>query len=174
MNPKDFPDIHAIMDEVFAAAEDLRNAVASEIGLSSKKTPFVSWSEQRDYYPAYSYPPLNVYMTADRSMVFQFALAGFEEKNVSLEFKGDYMIFAANLPEAVETDDQVRFLKRRLKLKPVEEQKYYVPADRFAQESTKAVLKNAVLTVTVPAMEKVKEPSGFSIPISTKEEKTKG
>jgi len=44
MNQKDFPDIHAILDEVFATAEDIRNAVASEIGLGAGNGPHVSWS----------------------------------------------------------------------------------------------------------------------------------
>lgn len=168
-NPKDFPDIHAIMDEIFATAEDIRNAVASEMGLNAKKSPFVSWSEQRDYYPAYSYPPSNVFMTEDRAIVFQFALAGFEEKDVSLEFRGDNMIFAARAPEVLENEETVRYLKRRLKMKGIEEQKYYVPADKFAQEKTKAVLKNAILTVTVPAKERMEEPSGFTVPIMSQE-----
>jgi HSP20 family molecular chaperone IbpA len=168
-NPKDFPDIHAIMDEIFATAEDIRNAVANEMGLSGKKSPFVSWSEQRDYYPAYSYPPLNVYMTQDKSVVFQFALAGFEEKDISLEFRGDYMVFAAKAPEIAENDETVRYLKRRLKLKSIEEQKYYVPADKFAQEKTKAMLRQAILTVTVPAKDEVEEPQGFSVPIMSQD-----
>jgi HSP20 family protein len=171
MNPKDFPDIHGIMDELFATAEDIRNAVANEIGLGPRKAPFVSWSEQRDYYPAYSYPPLNVFMGSDRSMVFQFALAGFDEKDIHLDFKGDYLVFSAEVPGPTATEDQIRYLKRRLKLKNVEEQKYYVPMDKFAQEKTSAQLKNAILTVTVPAREQVEEPSGFSIPIVNKDVK---
>jgi len=108
-------------------------------------------------------------MTADKVMIFQFALAGFEEKDINLEFRGDYMIFSAKAPESADNLDNVKFLKRRLKLKSIDEQKYYVPADRFAQESTKAVLKNAILNVTIPAKETVEEPSGFNVPIVSHE-----
>jgi HSP20 family molecular chaperone IbpA len=166
MNHKDFPDIQEILDQVFSAAEEIRNAVASEMGFNDgAKGPHVHWTMYRDYYPAYSYPPLNVYMTADKSMVFQFALAGFGEKDVNLEFRGDYMVFSAKASAGSDAPDDVRYFKRRLKLKNIAEQKYYVPASKFNQEATTAVMKNAVLTVTVPPIEPVQEPGGKPINI---------
>lgn len=171
MKHKEFPDIQEILDQVFSAAEDIKNAVAHEIGLGEKTGPHVSWFEYRDYYPAYSYPPLNVFMNADRSMVFQFALAGFSEKDVNIEFRGDYLIFSANAPDGLDQSDGVRYFKRRLKLKSIGEQKYYVPASKFSQESTKAVMKNAVLTVTVPAKEEVREPASHTVTIVREENK---
>ena len=171
MKSKEFPDIQEILDQVFSAAEDIRNAVAHEIGLGERKGPHVSWFEYRDYYPAYSYPPLNVFMNADRSMVFQFALAGFSEKDVSIEFRGDYLVFSANHPDNAENGEGVRYFKRRLKLKSIAEQKYYVPASMFSQESTKAVMKNAILTVTIPAKEDIKEPAGHTVTIVRDETK---
>jgi HSP20 family molecular chaperone IbpA len=174
MHHKDFPDIQEILDQCFSAAEEIRNAVANEMGFGEPgKGPNVHWTMYRDYYPAYSYPPLNVYMTADKSMVFQFALAGFGEKDVSLEFRGDYMMFSAKAPAGAEPAEDVRYFKRRLKLKNIAEQKYFVPADKFSHEAATAVMKNAVLTVTVPPKEPAQEPAGKPINI-VREDATEG
>jgi HSP20 family molecular chaperone IbpA len=104
-------------------------------------------------------------MTADKSMVFQFALAGFSEKDITLEFRSDYLCFAAKTPEDFPREEGVRYFKRRLKLKAIAEQKYYVPAARFNQEATTAVMKNAILTVTVPAKDQAPESGGTTVHI---------
>jgi len=75
--------------------------------------------ENADYYPGYSYPPMNIYLTSERGMVFEFALSGFDEKDISLTFQGDYMVFSARWASRTAEDD-VRYFKRRLKLKDVE------------------------------------------------------
>jgi HSP20 family molecular chaperone IbpA len=111
---------------------------------------------------------LNVYLTEDKSLNFEFALAGFDEKNISLSFQGDYMIFSARIgdsPDAGETAENVHYLKRRLKLKDVEKQKYYVPQDKYAQEAVKAVFKNGILRVTVPPKEEPDQSDGVKIEI---------
>jgi len=164
MPHKDFPNIQDILDEVFSAAEEIRQAVSNEFGFGEAGKG-MDWFEYKDYYPGYSYPPLNVFLTADKSMVFQFALAGFSEKDINLEFRGDYMIFSATAPEHFEPSENVRYFKRRLKLKSIPEQKYFVPADKFDQDKVKAVLKNAILTVNVPAKEIVREADGKTINI---------
>ncbi len=165
MSHKEFPNIQEILDQVFTAAQEIRHAVVNEMGLGAHANMAEDWFENRDYYPSYSYPPLNVFLTADKSMVFQIALAGFAEKDVNLEFRADYMIFSANAPETFEPDDSVRYFKRRLKLKSITEQRYFVPAEKFNQENVKAVLKNAILTITIPAKEEIKEASGRPINI---------
>jgi len=94
---------------------------------------------------------MNVFLTADRTLVFEFALAGFDEKNIDLSFQGDYMIFSARIIVDQPVEENVRFFKRRLKLKDIDKQKYFVPADKFNQENVKAVFRNGILRITVPA-----------------------
>jgi HSP20 family molecular chaperone IbpA len=122
-----------------------------------------------DYYPNYSYPPMNVYMTADRSLIFEFALAGFDEKDISLSFQGDYMVFSAKLSEEQnadqDSDESVRYFKRRLKMKDIEKQKYFAPLDKYAQEQVKAVFKNGILKVTIPPKEEPDQNDGIKIEI---------
>jgi len=133
------------------------------------------FDENTDYYPNYSYPPMNIFMTTNRSMVFEFALAGFDEKDISLSFQGDYMVFSAAMPrpgsvsgetiQPTPPDEDLRYFKRRLKMKDIERQKYFVPLDKYAQEKVKAVFRNGILRVTVPPKEEPDQNDGIKIEI---------
>jgi len=182
-----YVDIGTMLDEIFEAAKDFgekmkefgpefgeqfrrgREGPGPMGGPGSPPRPN-PWSdmaqdENADYYPGYSYPPMNNYLTPERSLVFEFALAGFDEKDISLTFQGDYMVFAAKIGEAGQPEEGVRYFKRRLKLKDVEKQKYYVPADKFEQEKVKAVFRSGILKVTVPPKEETATPEGIRIEI---------
>jgi HSP20 family molecular chaperone IbpA len=98
-------------------------------------------------------------------MVFEFALAGFDEKDISLTFQGDYMVFSAKIGQDELPGDDVRYFKRRLKLKDVEKQKYYVPADKFAQDRVRAIFRDGILKITVPPKEESDTPEGIKIEI---------
>jgi HSP20 family molecular chaperone IbpA len=110
-------------------------------------------------------------MKSDRTMVFEFALAGFDEKDISLSFQGDYMVFSAKIAGEEEAADyqapeeNLRYFKRRLKMKDIEKQKYYVPLDKYAQEEVKAVFKNGILKVTIPPKEEPDQNDGIKIEI---------
>jgi HSP20 family molecular chaperone IbpA len=212
-NARSYLDLGEIFDDIFDAARDFRE----EFRRNFRRDPFVKhcFDENTDYYPNYSYPPMNIYMSADRSMTFEFALAGFEEKNISLAFQGDYMVFSAKIGAAAgeaegapgfgyegesgvpggasreygassghdggygeepgpadkmadygETEQESpRYFKRRLKLKDIEKQKYYVPLDKYAQENVKAVFKNGILRVTVPPKDQMSQSDGIRIEI---------
>ena len=169
-----YVDIGTILDEAFEAAkkfgENFQNIGSQGFGGGPDPRGPKSWfeggqDENADYYPGYSYPPMNIYLTADRGMVFEFALAGFDEKDISLTFQGDYMVFSAKINLEGIPDDGVRYFKRRLKLKDVEKQKYYVPADKFDQERVKAVFRNGILKVSVPPKDETETPEGIKIEI---------
>jgi HSP20 family molecular chaperone IbpA len=164
-------DLGKIMDEIFEAAEKVGNAFQENFDLDnlSEKLKF-KWDDSTDYYPTYSYPPCNVYMRPEKSLVFEFALAGFDEKKIDLEFRGDYLVFSAKLAEDVLHEEKVRYFKRRLKFKDVIEQRYYVPEDKFDRDEVKAVFKNGVLKVTVPPREEALKTGGVKIEIVKEEE----
>lgn len=183
---KMYVDIGSILDDVFEAAKDFGEKVKNfdpahegcgpnpmggfhanggAHGGAAGGAWFDSHTDDNaDYYPNFSYPPINIYLTPERSIVFEFAVAGFEEKNISLSFQGDYMVFSAKI-EVEPPLEGLRYFKRRLKLKDIEKQKYYVPADKFDQEKVKAVFRNGILKVTVPPKEETQANEGIKIEI---------
>jgi len=181
---KNYMDLGSIFDEIFDAAQEFKNEFSRNFNqCNGEKTGFGStpfgfgafaFDENTDFYPNYSYPPMNIYMSEDRTLVFEFALAGFDEKDISLSFQGDYMVFSAKLDagagspdgDALKmTDDNVRYFKRRLKMKDIEKQKYFVPLDKYAQEKVKAVYKNGILKVSIPPKEEPDQNDGIKIEI---------
>jgi len=186
---KVYMDLGTIFDEIFDAARDFSDEFQKNFdqfgnrfdtghgpfgekphfgprGPFSGNNPFsFNQDENVDYYPNFSYPPMNVYMTSERELVFEFALAGFDEKNISLSFQGDYMVFSATMTLETQGEEEVRYFKRRLKLKDIEKQKYFVPADKFAQEQVKALYRNGILKVSVPPKEDATVSEGIKIEI---------
>ena len=181
-------DLGNIFDEIFEAARDFHDEFRKNFnngcGCGERRTDGPSWifDENIDYYPNYSYPPMNVYMTADRNLIFEFALAGFDEKDISLSFQGDYMVFSAQVPPAAMSgssgddvtaslpDESVRYFKRRLKMKDIEKQKYFVPLDKYAQDKVKAVFRNGILRVSIPPKEEQEQNNGIKIEIVREED----
>lgn len=166
-----YVDIGSMLDEIFDAAKTIGDQVRDNFGPGKGPAPGANpWfhmdqDENADWYPTYSYPPMNIFMNSDRSIVFEFALSGFDEKDISLTFQGDYMVFAARIGLETAPEDGVRYFKRRLKLKDIEKQKYYVPADKFDQAAVKALFRNGILRVSVPPKEDQDAPEGVKIEI---------
>lgn len=174
-----YVDIGSMLDEIFDAAKTFGDQMKENFGPGTPHGPgpgpgqpphFAPWfnmeqDENADLYPTFSYPPMNIFMTADRSMVFEFALAGFDERDISLTFQGDYMVFSARISLDATPEEGIRYFKRRLKLKDIEKQKYYVPADKFDQAAVRAVFKNGILRVTVPPKDSAEAPEGVRIEI---------
>jgi HSP20 family molecular chaperone IbpA len=195
MKGKGYMDLGSIFDEIFDAAQNFQDELHNNFhrygnGFPGGR-PFEAFGkgffdENTDYYPNYSYPPMNIYMSGDRSLSFEFALAGFDEKDISLSFQGDYMVFSATIPPApppnspsdsqvfgpqAETvrqeaaEENLHYLKRRLKMKNIEKQKYYVPLDKYAQEKVRAVFKNGILKITIPPKDEPEQNEGIKIEI---------
>jgi HSP20 family molecular chaperone IbpA len=168
---KNYMDLGSIFDEIFDAAQDIKEEFRNKFSHEHGPFPFGNFCDSNvAYYPNYSYPPMNVYMAEDRTLVFELALAGFDEKDINLSFQGDYMVFSAKLNSEdtdglIKADENVRYFKRRLKMKDIEKQKYYVPLDKYAQEKVKAVYKNGILRVCIPPKEEPDQSDGVKIEI---------
>ena len=168
-------DLGTVFDEIFEAARDFQDEFRKNFhgeNFHGRHCDGWAFDENTDYYPNYSYPPMNVFMMADKSLIFEFALAGFDEKDINLSFQGDYMVFSAHRskpdspsPEEAVPDESIRYFKRRLKMKDIEKQKYFVPLDKYAQEKVKAVFHNGILKVSVPPKEEPDQHDGIKIEI---------
>lgn len=178
-----YVDIGSMLDEIFDAAKTFGDQMKDNFGAGGPESPGgqngqggsrsaphpwfggVDQDENSDWYPSFSYPPMNIFLTQDRSMVFEFALSGFDEKDISLSFQGDYMVFSARIGLNAAPEEGVRYFKRRLKLKDIEKQKYYVPAEKFDQAGVKAVFRNGILRITVQPKESDEPNEGIKIEI---------
>jgi len=167
-------DLGTVFDEIFEAARNFQDEFYKNFdqGRNNRQQGAWCFNENTDYYPSYSYPPMNVYMTGDRSLIFEFALAGFEEKDINLSFQGDYMVFSALMPSGAvpqpavsSPEENIRYFKRRLKMKTIEKQKYFVPLDKYAQDRVKAVFRNGILRVSIPPKEEPDHNDGVKIEI---------
>jgi HSP20 family molecular chaperone IbpA len=96
-------------------------------------------------------PHMNSSKTSDGSLVFQFLLPGFEQSGVDVRFRGDTMFLSAHLPEEPDQERQRTFTHQGFSLKNYERLEYVVPADAYSQNQTKAVMRNGILTLTIPA-----------------------
>ena len=194
--PRGYIDLGTIFDELFDAADKFHSEFKKNFTYDSgfrgpRPCGTFFFDENTDYYPGFSYPPMNIFLTEDKSLVFEFALAGFDEKNITLSFQGDYMIFSARIGEDTENgngaangngaedsgeenaergsagngDQGVHYLKRRLKLKDIDKQKYFVPLDKYDHEKVRAVFKNGILRVTIPPRPETTRAEGVTIAI---------
>ena len=167
-------DLGRIMDEAFKAARNFSETF--EQGMAEgfhKPCGFgggFNWRNYQDCYPFYSYPPANIYLTKERNLIFEIALAGFEEKDIDLKFRGDYLYFSARISQKPEVEAGAQYFKKKLKLKDIEEQRYYVPQDKFDQENIQAHFKNGLLKIVVPSREDAAEKEGFKVNISGEDE----
>lgn len=154
-------DIGQIMDEIFEATKGFGDAFKE--GMHHGGNDYV------DYYPNYSYPPVNIYVTSEKSIIFEFAFAGFNEKDLNVEFKGDHLVLSASAPD-VNPGNSVKYFKRRLKFKNVPEQKFFVPENKFDQGKVKAVFKNGILKVIIPARDIIETKEGIKVEIVKEDE----
>jgi HSP20 family protein len=158
-------DLGSLFDDIFEAARNFSDNISAEFRFD-KEGPFGAFNDENvDYYPNYCYPPMNLYMTKDRTLVFEFAVSGFDESDIQLSFQGDYMTFSATMGKRDDPNEGVRYFKRRLKMKDIEKQKYFVPADKFDQSKVKAVFKNGILKVIIPARTEPETADGVKIEI---------
>ena len=181
---RNYMDLGSIFDEIFDAAQEFKDEFHRNFNKCNGDDRFTQgpfnfskhfFDENTDFYPNYSFPPMNVFMTQDRTLVFEFALAGFDEKDISLSFQGDYMVFSAKIenvsdntedsPVKFQNEENIRYFKRRLKMKDIEKQKYFVPLDKYAQEKVKAVYKNGILRVSIPPKDEPDQHDGIKIEI---------
>src|SRR5690554_898273 len=99
MHNRDYIDLGRLLDQIFQATEEFTKSFGP-FSFDQK-----SKAEHRNYYSIYPFPPANIYMLQDKTMVFEFALAGYRDTDISLEFLGDNMVLSARAPEtATDTD----------------------------------------------------------------------
>jgi len=80
------------MDEAFKFAEGFGGTSTMTPGSGCARQPSISARGLRnpDYYPLHV-SAVTIYLTRDKKLVVEIALAGFEEKDITVQFRGDHL-----------------------------------------------------------------------------------
>ena len=158
-------DLGRMMDDIFSAAENIGSVFSEH--MSGMAGAGRHGERNFDMYPLYTYPPANIYIRDDRTLVFEFALAGFKEEHIDVQFQGDYMLLSANAPGEQEIpEDNRHYLKHRLRLKSIAQQRYFVPEDKFDREQTEAQYESGILRITVAPRDVVATKNNVKVKIN--------
>jgi HSP20 family molecular chaperone IbpA len=110
-------------------------------------------------------PLMNSYKNSDDSIIFEFLLPGFDQAGIDIRFRGDTMFLSARLPEGPSEELKRKVTHQGFGLKNYERLEYTVPADDYAQNLTKAVMRNGVLTITIPPKDAADDPNCIRVEI---------
>ncbi|MDR2490872.1 MAG: Hsp20/alpha crystallin family protein [Spirochaetaceae bacterium] len=145
-------DIGAFFDNISKAAQDFHRNVRESGGDFGGD----GVEKNANDYGAFPYPRANIYKRRDGCFVFEFELTGFSESDIDLSFQGNYMVLSVK-PVAgadgnceVEAETADFYLRRDIQFLPVENRRFFVPAEEYNQEAVKAVFKNGLLSIRIP------------------------
>ncbi|HUS51094.1 MAG TPA: Hsp20/alpha crystallin family protein [Candidatus Paceibacterota bacterium] len=107
----------------------------------------------KDFSKVYpSFPPTNIYLEKDKTLIFEFAVAGYPDEAIDVNFSGDTMILSLEPKIEPSTDDSKKFLKRGIKHSKCNAQ-YLIPSDKYKIDEAIATINNGLLRVEIPAKE---------------------
>jgi len=149
MNNKNF-DFNKILDSVIDTTKEVTENLIKKGGEFIKDSGL---EEFKDFYPFYNWPPLNLYCDNNNSLIFEFGLPGFIKDGISIDFDGDYMILNASLSNLNTKENIVKTYKSKLKLTNIENQRYYVPKDRYNHKNYIMHMKNGLLRIVFNQVE---------------------
>ena len=104
-----------------------------------------------------TFPPTDIFLDEDDSLVFGFAVAGFEPEDIEVTFSGDCLQISSHISE--EKEEKRKRIKKILKHRIARrnfDSKYSLAPGKFDAEKATATHKNGVLTVTIPRSENSK------------------
>lgn len=114
---------------------------------------FWCMDDSKPIYSCAPFPPTDVYVKENKDLVFKFAVAGYGEDAIKLDFNDDYMVMKIEKEEKEEKEKH--YLRKGIKYSKVEE-RYYVPSMKYDRDNVEASLRDGILTVMIPAREEAK------------------
>ncbi len=146
----DFDDIFKSFDGAFSILDSILKNPES-IGVSRLPTVLVSSA----------FPPADIYDDKG-DMVFELAVAGYKEDEITIKFEDDYLKLAI-VPPTGEHESR-KYLQKGIKRCEVKS-KYFVPSVKYDASQAVAKLADGILTIRVPIREAAK-PRDVKINIS--------
>ncbi|OQY38024.1 MAG: hypothetical protein B6229_07040 [Spirochaetaceae bacterium 4572_7] len=147
MSSKKDIDFGKLLDDFMDTAKNLGSNIAQK---GSEIIKDSGLQDMKDFYPLYTWPPVNLYTLKDNSLVYEFGLPGFVEDDINITFDGDKMIFNAVLSNLYSSGDNVKYYKKKLHLKDIKNQKYFVPEDRYDRDGFTQTMSYGLLRLVFP------------------------
>ena len=119
--------------------------------------PFFS-SQVTTKYSVPAFPPVRV-VQRENKVSFKFALAGYKKEDIHIKFEKDCLLLSTSESFNKAEDKKEKSTKVLVDnfKTPKFSYKYFVPSDKFDFDKTEASFTDGVLTVVVPAKDKVEE-----------------
>lgn len=107
-----------------------------------------------------SFPPANIYKDEDsKELVFEFAVAGYDPKEITVSFEEDHMFVERVEAEDVEEEERtLSFLKHKIAQRDFKLQ-YKLAVYKLETAKATATHKNGILKIVIPQSEDAKPKS---------------
>ena len=99
-----------------------------------------------------TFPPTNIHLRKNKDLTFEFALAGYPQENIHIEFLGDHLSLTVDTPTKKCCEDGDVHLQKGIKSAKIQN-RYCVPSDKYATDYVKASWRDGLLTVHIPSRE---------------------
>lgn len=107
----------------------------------------------KNIYP-FSFPPVNISLKANKDLLFEFAVAAYNQEDIDISFIEDSMILdLKKVDENIKEGDT--WLLHGIKHSG-QKNKYYVPSAKYNTDNSTATLAKGLLSVLIPCKEEVK------------------
>jgi len=138
-NKRNFDDF---FDKVIKSAKDLGETIVEKTGEFAKESGL---QDLKDYYPIHQWPPTNLYKTDNGFLVFEFSLSGYTQEDVIIDFDNENMYLSVKRNLIFSTGAEEKYLRRGVRFKDIQKQKYYLPETRFSRENYEHTMENGLL-----------------------------
>lgn len=110
---------------------------------------FEELSKNTHYSYSQNFPPMNSLLDEDTGVLsLEFALSGYDPKEIDLVFSGDSLRLVGK-KAAVDEDAKRKVIKRGIRNRDFEA-KYQLPTGKFDTANATAAYKNGILKLSIP------------------------
>lgn len=145
---QNFITISDLFDDVLSAMERMDRCCG--LGLPSMTY---------EVYGCSSFPPADISINEDtKNLTFKFAVAGYDEEGVNIDFSDDKMVLTLEKPKSElkgDTPEKETYFNKGIK-RSKSVSSYPLPMSKYDVDATEATLKDGILTVKIPAKPEVK------------------
>lgn len=144
----------------FYSLFDLAEEFLNDFGLDAP-------SKLPDVFVNSRFPPCNILKREDNSLEYEFAVAGYSEEEISVEFDNDHLILSLDPEEVDEKESKIKYRQMGIRRSKSKTQ-FFVPVSHYDVEKAEAKLENGILKLVIPTKE-VAKPKQLMIKVNKPE-----